>query len=127
MEERINKEKLEKIFSNVNYYVEKMYGYGPYSEPLRKVGLEMVEGELKDFCNVLKDMKIDLDKHIGIKDVYKQLEYPMSELKKYFNKGIGSHINNRDAEIFVWYVDNRLSELKEMAIEIEQEYFEKRI
>ncbi len=115
--------KLEKLFDAANYYVEKMYGYGEYSMPLRKVGLEMIEKILDDMDNILKSNNIDLDKHFGIKDAYKELEYPLSELKKCFNNDASSHLNKRDSEIFTWYVGSKLSELEDMAKEIDREYF----
>lgn len=115
--------RLEKMFDNAGYFVEKMYGYGENSLPLRKGALEMIENMLGEMAIILKSNNIDLDKHFGIKDVYKELEYPLLELKKCFNNDIDSHLNKRDSEIFTWYVENKLSELKKMAKEMDQEYF----
>lgn len=108
---------LEEVFNNVDYFVEKMYGYGSYSGPLRKVGLEMIEDKLNNLLKIFDDMKIDLNDHNKIKEIYNQLEYPICELKKYFN-GDTSHMNDKDAEIFVWFVGDRLCELDKLSKDI---------
>ena len=52
----------------------------------------------------------------------KLVDYPLQELKKYFCTPDETHINERDAHIFAYFVEQQTHELLEAAQELDEEY-----
>lgn len=122
--EKFKMEKLEKIFDSLSFYIGDVL-IKERIEP-RLMHLELIEDIMKNFEKSLKDRDIELNTYEPIGQIYIDLEYPMTELKKYFNFLLGnmndSHINDKTADIFGWYINNRLSELEKHAKNIDREY-----
>lgn len=54
--------------------------------------------------------------------VYMELEYPISELKKYFRGEDNSESADKRAYINFFFIEKKVEELEEMAKEIDEEY-----
>lgn len=56
--------------------------------------------------------------------IYKELEYPISELKKYFRGEDNSESADKKANIDLFFIKKKIEELEGMAKEIDEEYDE---
>lgn len=129
-------EKLHEILAkNLSYNFEKIYeAIQPITEVVYKTqmalwGVDSLNDKLQKFRNVLIKRGLDIDAYDSIKFIFKEVEYPIKELKKYFEfyKSFSPNdkievINNETAGIFVYYLDKKFEELCEMAKEIDEEY-----
>jgi len=64
--------------------------------------------------------------HPGLMDTLTELEYPLSELKKYLNSPSNSKLNEKDARIFWHYIYHCLKELEGMSQEVDYELSSKK-
>ena len=132
-EERAHKEgfkmeKLEAVFPDTfSYYIEKIFENIGKSEHAQ-LGLMHVES-VKEVMDKLKESLqkrgVEIDTYDSIKYLYELLEYPITELKLYFDMLIAKkepRINDKTAYIFAYFIREQLSELKEIAKEIDDEY-----
>ncbi|RLE31421.1 MAG: hypothetical protein DRJ61_11375 [Acidobacteria bacterium] len=87
--------------------------------------------EQTDFSKVektLTDFKAALDErglagaYTGVECTLELLEYPMVEIKRYFEDPQSSRLNGKDLYIFVAYISTKFDELQDMAEEIDSEY-----
>ena len=53
------------------------------------------------------------------------VEYPLAQLSSYFTNPNASRLNAQDANIFIHFIQDQVSELREMAAEIDQSYEQK--
>lgn len=123
--EKFKNEKLADLFPNIlSYVISKIYE-GVNSETphflLAASHLETIEKTLDSFRQALG--KRDLwEASEGIRYIYEELEYPLSELNKYFKKEDGSESADKKAEIFLFFVEKKIEELEEIAKEIDEDY-----
>ena len=52
------------------------------------------------------------DEYQSVNETLEELEYPLQELRKYFRGDADTHINKRDAEIFISHLHNQIKEWK---------------
>lgn len=122
--EQFRDEKFEALFPPVlHYYLQKIYEsargtnaweYGAHHVTLIR---EMVE----KFKDALAQRQI-ADAYQGIEYQLGQIEYPLNQLTEYFSQEGKGRLNERDAEIFTSFVENELTKLREMAVELDAEY-----
>jgi hypothetical protein len=118
---------LESIFTvQMGYYLETMREATRDidSLPVGQAGFESVRNILNSFKSALKDRELDIDTYPGVYDVWEELQYPLSALGRYFNLETekGFIPENQTANIFVWYVGQKMDDLREMAREIDIDY-----
>ncbi len=82
------------------------------------VNCGVIEDVLNNFNKELEARKLS-EAYPGLKHVLKQIQYPLEELKKFFNKSDESKLNNEDAYIFATYLKLRFEEIVDMAKEID--------
>ena len=109
---------------NLGYGFEKM-GEGIRNLSVRssigKWGLENTIDAVKEFKKLLDERGM-LKAYTGsIVPLLKELEYPFSNLMSFYS-GESTKLNDQDAEIFAFYVEAKVEELKELAIEIDKEH-----
>lgn len=126
--EKFKMEKLETVFpNNFLYYIEKVFrsiGKSEYAK-FGLINIKLVEKLMDELRESLKRKGIEIDTYDSIKYLYELLEYPIMELKLYFNKlidGEKPRITDKTAYIFAYFIKDRLSQLKEIAKEIDDEY-----
>jgi hypothetical protein len=126
--ERFKMEKLEAVFPDTfSYYIEKIFENIGKSEhaQLGLMHVELVKEVMDKLKESLRKRGIEIDTYDSIKYLYELLEYPITELKLYFDRLIAKEeprINDKTAHIFAYFIREQLSELKEIAKEIDDEY-----
>ena len=131
-EERAHKEgfkmeKLEAVFIGLPYDIEKIFENIGKSDRAQ-LGLMQVKSVKKVMDKLKESLQkrgVEIDAYDSIKYFYTLLEYPITELKLYFDRLIAKkepRINDETAHIFAYFIRGQLSELKEIAKEIDDEY-----
>lgn len=114
--------KLQDIFpQTLSYYLSKIYE-GTYTQQafiLGKVNLNIVADILDKFKNTL-EARSEWRENNSINFYYDHLEYALYQLKQYFTGN--STFNEKDAYIFVSFVEKQLNELIAIAKDIDREY-----
>jgi hypothetical protein len=130
-QERAHKEKfkgetLTDIFvkNNIQYIVGKVWE-SIHSEPcpasLGLMHIELIRESLGSFKQALQ--KRDLwGAYDSIKHLYEELEYPISEVEKYFRGEDTAASARKRAEINFFFIDKRLEDLEQIAKEIDEDY-----
>lgn len=125
--EKFKMEKLENIFSNSQYYIEKIFEaiWKPEDAILGQMHIKLVKKNIEKLKESLQNRGIEIDTYDSIKNIYKLLEYPIIELELYFNGILAKEeprINEKEAYIFAYFINDHLLQLKEIAKEIDDEY-----
>lgn len=121
---KFRNKKLEKIFPEaLEYYFGKIseacYGGDKFYAGLPHVKLVL---------EVLEELKGELERRVifeayeGMKYHFDEVDYPLSELQKYFDRSVQSKLNRKDAYIFAYFVEQQMDTIKKMAREIDEEY-----
>jgi hypothetical protein len=115
-------EKLEQIFpQTLGYYYQKIaetiHGDCPPALGASMLGL---------ITEMIQEFKSALDKR-GIRQArnmedFDFIEYPISELRKFFNAPAESKLNAKDAYIFMAFIKNQTDQLIQFARELDEEY-----
>ena len=126
--EKFKMEKLEAVFPDTfSYYIEKIFESTRKSEhaKLGLMHLKLVKEVMDKLKESLQKRGIEIDTYDSVKYLYELLEYPITELKLYFDRLIAKkepRINDKTAYIFAYFIREQLSQLKETAKEIDDEY-----
>jgi hypothetical protein len=126
--EKFKMEKLEAVFPDtLSYYIEKILeNIGKLDRPeLGLVHVTLVKKVMDKLKGTLQKRGIEIDTYDSIKFLYELLEYPIIELKLYFNKLTAKEeprINDKTAYIFTYFIKEKLYELKEITKEIDDKY-----
>ncbi len=117
-------QRLQDVFpSTLGYYfqkiVEAIHGSGPIE--LAAVDLRFVANTVDAFKARLSE-RGTLDAYDSILYLLKLIEYPLMKLSNYFTNTMHSSINEKDAYIFVFFIERHIEELKAMAMEIDGVY-----
>lgn len=122
--ERYRDEPLAEVFPPaLDYYFEKIYQSvrDDSSWQYGAVHIELIREILDRFQTALEERQL-----AGVYDSvdYKvaQLAYPLHELTQFFREKGTGRLNSDDAEIFAAFVQNGISELRQMARGIDEEY-----
>ena len=122
--EKFKSEKLEELFPPLlPYYFEKVYE-SILSNRVRGDGaihVSQIHEIITNFNAALENRGI-AGAYPGVEYQLKLLEYPLSQLAEYFAHKGEWRLNANDARIFTSFVHNEISKLREMAIEIDEEY-----
>jgi len=113
--------KLQDIFpKTLGYYFEKIYesiyGTKPNSSGAFHIGL------VSDCVN---KFKVELEKRSILNNheySINELDYPINEIKKYFEEPSESKLNDKDVYIFTYFIDKKIDYLQQIAKEIDEEY-----
>lgn len=122
--EQHRQEKLRDIFpGTMGYYFEKIYEatWGERKFPLGATHLSLVEECLGNFRLALEDRK-EWGIHASIAWHFELIDYPISELKRYFSDKTASKLNDKDAYIFAKFVEGEIKHFETIASEIDETY-----
>lgn len=114
-------QKLIKLFpKTLGYYFEKIYEStrGSKQNKFGELHVDLILKCVSEFEHALKERGI-LDNH---KYSINELNYPLLEIKKYFQKPSESKLNSEDAYIFTFFVKQKINNLMQIAVEIDEEY-----
>jgi transcription termination factor NusB len=123
-------EKLVSIFSStLDYHFEKVFESIFKSKPASfgEINLQQIDKTLDAFREALEKRGIELETYDSINYVYELIDYPLNELKDFFHNlksGMETNINEKTAYIFTFFLNKQVSELRQMAQEIDEEYSE---
>lgn len=126
--EKFKGKKLVDLFPNsLGYFIRKMYEEIHRRKAPPSLGtthFKPVEKALNDFRQALE--KRDLwEASESIKYIYEELEYPVGELKRYFEGTIDSDSSDKGANINLFFIQKKVEELKEIAEQIDEDYAQK--
>jgi hypothetical protein len=122
--EQYRDEKLTALFPTVlHYYFEKIYesARGNNAWEYGTLHVSLIREIVEKFKAALTQREI-AGAYQGVEYQLTQLEYPLNQLAEYFGQRGKGRLNERDAEIFVSFVENEISKLQEMAAELDAEY-----
>jgi hypothetical protein len=118
-------EKLADIFpETLGYYFEKIYS--GTDEPqsadgvFAKMHVDLIAHQVQTLRQAL-DKRGLLNKSSNYEYELAEVEYPITQLQQYF-EGEGSLKDHRTADIFVFFVRDRIQKLEKMAQELDTEY-----
>jgi len=117
-------EKLQDIFpSTLGYYFEKISGACYGSEPAA-----LGAGVVRLVLDCLEKFKVALEARGALK-AYDSvtyhldlIEYPLSELNKYFENVSDSNLNSKSAYIFAFFAHKQMDTLQQIAKDMDEEY-----
>jgi hypothetical protein len=129
-QEQAHKEKFkneslaETLGKNQRYIVSKVWESIHSDQYPASVGLmhiELIQESLESFKQALE--KRDLWGAYGsIKYIYEELQYPLSEVEKYFRGEDVTASPRKRAEVNFFFIDKHLEELEQIAKEIDEDY-----
>lgn len=122
--ERFRSEKLADVFpATLDYYFEKLYEstHGGKGWEFGKLHVDLLARILTEFKEALQKRGTlgaydEIEHHLGL------AAYPLEQLVEYFVSGGRGKLNDRDAFIFISFLEDELRTLREMAAEIDEEY-----
>jgi hypothetical protein len=125
--EMFKMEKLEAVFLGISDYIGNIFeNIGkPDRAQLGLMHVKLVNEVMGKLKEALQKRGIEIGTYDSIKYLYELLEYPITELELYFDRLIAEkvpRINDKTAYIFAYFVSEHLSQLKEIAKEIDEEY-----
>jgi hypothetical protein len=127
--EKFKMSKLANRFPDtMSYFFEKIFsGTRGSAVEMGQIGVGQIEGIISEFKKALEARGLNLATYDSVKHLYLDLEYPMEQLRSYFDSAVKREkpiTDSRAAEIFGWYVEHCLKELKHIAEEIDAKYGE---
>ena len=116
-------EKLTHTFVSTVYALEKLFDAISYEylSQRRYVGnhVNTILGAVEKFKDGLRERGEPDD---NISDLYQNLEYALHHINAYFHDKSKTHVQREDLYIFVDFANRKVSELREIAAEIDKEY-----
>lgn len=127
--EKFKMEKLSLFFQKIAYPLEKLnqgtHERGNKSDlAMGLFGLASIEDLLKNFKKAA-ELRVGSLKVFGLEELYRELEYPLDELRQFFSSskdGQEPSIDIRTAQIFAYFIRNKIYELRDAAKEIDEDY-----
>lgn len=122
--EQFRDEKLAALFPPVlSYHFEKVSDAAQGSFPFEygAVHLGVVSEVVGKVRTALERRRID-GAYPGIEHQLERLEYPLAQLREYFEEKGAGRLNSDDAQVFTSFVRAGMSKLQEMARELDDEY-----
>jgi hypothetical protein len=122
--EQFRDEKLAALFPAVlHYYFEKLYeairGNDVWEYGASHVALI---GEIVEKFRAALVRRQIAGAYQGVEYQLKLLDYPLGQLREYFAQKGQGRLNANDAEIFTSFVENEISKLQELALELDADY-----
>jgi len=90
-----------------------------------QASLQQVKQTVESFREALEKRGLELDTYDSIKHAYEELEYPLAKLEEFFQSvksGSQPNIDEKAAYIFAFFVEKKVTELRQMAQEIDEDY-----
>ena len=115
--------KLQDVFPiTYNYHLSKILEttHASSRREYGAVNCGTIEDVLNNFKKELEKKKLS-GAYSGLDHVLNQTQYPLAELKKFFNRSDESKLNNEDAYIFATYLKSKFEEIVDMAKEIDDD------
>lgn len=121
--EKFSNHKLADVFSNTTYPFGKIWDavLNTHSDHAQLVDLyvDQISECIEAFKIGLKEREEPDDR---IPDIYENLEYALQHINAFFDTEGKTHIERKDAYIFVYFVDQQVKELRYIAKELDEEY-----
>lgn len=121
---RFKDKKLTSLFGSTLGYEISQFHEALYNRSLRPLAEQVAIGMLKitgGFRDGLCERGIE-DTSEGTSNALEEIEYSLNELRSFFADGGSSHLNDRDAAVFAFFVKHKLDDLKNLANDIDREY-----
>jgi len=111
----------------LSYYFEKIYeAIGkPEIIQLGRMHIGLVRQCLVDFEKLIIERNLAINTYNGVEYLWNEIQYPLKELKTFFEdnqKKATQVINEQTARIFLYFMQEKILELKKVAQGIDEEY-----
>lgn len=126
--EKYKDKKLANLFSSTHYCFPKILevargspaAFNPGKVFLAKQDFKFIRKNLETFREKIEERYGSLDALEGIKDLYCDIDFLTGELSSMFNDE--SFVNNKQAQMYLECLWNRIDELRECALEMDEYY-----
>ncbi len=116
--------KVMRAFDQVSYAFEKIF------EEIRRGstpifirwGVDHLRKSLDDFEKLLKERGLGIDSYASIEYLYKEIEHPLTELRKFLQREPSEILSEKSAIVFAKALQPSFDELRHIAGEIDEEY-----
>ena len=107
----------------ISYYFEKLYEsiHGKTSPQFGAMHVKLVAEAVERFKALLAE-RGSSGAYDSVEYQIQLVEYPLAELASYFENPDESRLNAQDANIFIHFIQGQVSELQDMATEIDDSY-----
>lgn len=122
--EMFSKTKLVETFPpTMGYYFEKLYEAvgGRHSAEYGAAHVKLLQEAVERFKLALKE-RGSAGAYDSVEYHLELVDYPLGELAAYFLSPQSARLSDRDANIFTHFVQDQMRQLREMAVEIDQDY-----
>jgi hypothetical protein len=121
-QEQFLEAKLKKAFDEVSYSFEKILGEvrGDSNLVLAKQAVNQLQISLNQFENLLKEGGSTVDSYDSIKYLYREIEHPLSELRRYFMKEPSEILTDKAAVVYVNALKASFRRLMDIAEEMDE-------
>ncbi len=122
--EQFKDKKLASVFpATLHYYFEKLYEStrGSKGWEFGKLNLDFVAKVVSDLREGLRE-RGGLGTYDTVEYHLQLVDYPLEQLAQYFESSGTGRLNERDAFIFISFVEGQMDELRRMAVEIDATY-----
>lgn len=122
--EQFKNKKLASVFpATLHYYFEKLYEStrGSKGWEFGRLHVGLVAKVVSDFRDGLRERGV-LGTYDTVEYHLQLVDYPLEQLAQYFESGGTGKLNERDAFVFITFVESQMDELRKMAVEIDATY-----
>jgi hypothetical protein len=115
--------KLMKAFDGAGYAFEKIFEEVRGDEPVLSCwAVDHLQKSLDDFAKLLMERGIGINSYDSIEYLYKEIEHPLTELRKYLLREPSEILSDKSAIVFANALRVHFDDLRHIAQEIDQEY-----
>ncbi len=116
--------KLMKAFDQVSYAFEKIFEeiHRDSTPILSRWGVDHLWESLDYFERLLKERGLGIDSYDSIEYLYKEIEHPLTELRKFLRREPSEILSSKSAVVFAKALQPSFDELRHIAGEIDEEY-----
>ena len=121
-QEQFLEAKLRKAFDEVSYSFEKILGEvrGDSNLVLAKQAVNQLQISLNQFENLLKEGGVTIGSCDSIKNLYREIEHPLSELRRYFMKEPSEILTDKAGVVYVNALKASFRRLMDIADEMDE-------
>jgi len=116
--------KLKKAFDQVSYSFEKILGEvrGDSELVLAKQAVNQLQISLNQFENLLTERGLRVDSYDSVKNLYQEIEHPLTELRRFFMKEPSEILTDKAGVVFVNALKSSFCKLITIAEEMDEEH-----
>lgn len=92
------------------------------ARPLAQWGVDHIKQDLSSLRTALENRGLSVNTYQGIADAFAEIEYPLRQLEDYVYGRPSDIGNQRAGHVFLRFLDDQVSALRDMAADLDREY-----